>query len=201
MNLIHAVEPRPFPTREHAAYWENFLTDEDINFILAQPEWLTTTQAAVGSSMNQSVNKDVRIANVGWLYSNPENLHIWHKITNAIADVNAKFFNFHLTGLYEPAQLTVYYGDDGAKYEWHTDYSASLPVPRKLSMVLMLSDPEKDFTGGELQAKFTNDQPVNLEFKRGRAWFFPSYMFHRVAPVTSGIRRTLILWVGGPDYK
>ena len=67
-------------------------------------------------------------------------------------------------------------------------------------MVLMLSDPS-EFEGGELQIKTDSDDAITLEQKKGRAWFFPSYILHRVTPVTRGIRRSLVLWVGGPEFK
>ena len=67
-------------------------------------------------------------------------------------------------------------------------------------MVLMLSDPS-DFIGGQLQIKTESDVPIDLEQKKGRAWFFPSYVLHRVTPVVKGTRRSLVLWVGGPEFK
>ena len=67
-------------------------------------------------------------------------------------------------------------------------------------MVLLLSNPS-EFEGGQLQIKANNDEPINLEMKRGRAWFFPSYTLHTVTPVTRGIRKSLVLWVGGPEFK
>jgi PKHD-type hydroxylase len=73
-------------------------------------------------------------------------------------------------------------------------------VPRKLSMSLLLSDPS-EFEGGEFEVKTDSDIPINLEQKRGRAWFFPSWALHRVTPVTKGVRKSLVLWVGGPPFK
>jgi PKHD-type hydroxylase len=64
----------------------------------------------------------------------------------------------------------------------------------------MLSDP-KEFEGGELQIKSDSDNVKTLEQKKGRAWFFPSWTLHRVTPVVTGIRRSLVLWVGGPGFK
>lgn len=202
MDLIHPIEPRHFQGREFAVYWEGFLTEEDINFILAEPEWLQPEQGRVGTNANvASVVEETRISDVAWWRSNPKNIHIWNKIAGAVATVNSKFFNFDITGLYEPAQLTAYHGNVNGLYNWHNDYSLQVPVPRKLTMVLMLSDPEKDFTGGEFQVKISNDEPTNLKLKRGRAWFFPSFLLHKVFPVTSGLRRTVVLWVGGPDFR
>ena len=30
---------------------------------------------------------------------------------------------------------------------------------------------------------------------------FPSYLLHRVKPVTKGTRRSLVLWISGPKFK
>ena len=98
-------------------------------------------------------------------------------------------------------QLGVYQGGEKGHYDWHID---ATPVdscaPRKLSMALLLSDPT-EFEGGEFQVKVAKDVTDTLECKRGRAWFFPSYVLHRVAPVTKGVRRSAVLWVGGPEFR
>ena len=73
-------------------------------------------------------------------------------------------------------------------------------APRKLSLSMLLSDPS-EFEGGEFQVKTDDDNVKQLETVKGRAWFFPSYTLHRVAPVTKGVRRSLVLWVGGPPFR
>ena len=37
--------------------------------------------------------------------------------------------------------------------------------------------------------------------KQGQAIFFASFIRHRVAPVTKGIRRSLVMWFGGPPLR
>jgi PKHD-type hydroxylase len=58
----------------------------------------------------------------------------------------------------------------------------------------------KDFTA-YWENFLTNDEARTLKMTKGMAWFFPSYMLHRVTPVTKGVRRSLVLWVGGPEFK
>jgi PKHD-type hydroxylase len=67
-------------------------------------------------------------------------------------------------------------------------------------MAILLSDPS-EFEGGEFQVKADSDEAKTLECKKGRAWLFPSYTLHRVAPVTKGVRRSLVLWIGGPAFR
>ena len=103
--------------------------------------------------------------------------------------------------LTEPAQFTEY--PKGGFYDWHMDLNAfgqegQNPV-RKISMTLLLSDP-KDFTGGDLMfSEMGGEKPLPL--KQGQAIFFASFLRHKVAPVKKGIRRSMVMWFGGPPLK
>ena len=73
--------------------------------------------------------------------------------------------------------------------------------------MVQLSDPKK-FKGGELELDFGRkgnkntssikvDKPFNT--KRGSIIFFPSFVWHRVKPVTKGTRYSLVCWtIGNP---
>ncbi|MEC7191643.1 MAG: 2OG-Fe(II) oxygenase [Pseudomonadota bacterium] len=37
--------------------------------------------------------------------------------------------------------------------------------------------------------------------KRGDVIVFPSYLHHRVKPVTKGVRYSIVAWYGGPPFK
>lgn len=200
--MIYPIPPRQSKGKDFTAYWEGFLADEEINKILAMPEWLKANDACVGGSGEHSeVNKNIRTTDIGWLGLTQDTAWLWEKLTNVIADVNCQFFKFDLTGCYEPIQLGVYKESDKGHYDWHIDSSPTdKHAPRKLSMSFLLSDPS-EFEGGELQIKTGSDEIQTLGMIKGRAWFFPSYMLHRVTPVTKGVRRSLVLWVGGPEFK
>ena len=103
-------------------------------------------------------------------------------------------------------------------YDWHTDtipnqftndsdpnYANKI---RKLSLVVNLSD-SKEYTGGELQFYSGNPQKSfeeniikSPEMKnKGSLIVFPSYIYHRVTPVTKGQRYSLVLWSLGQKWK
>jgi PKHD-type hydroxylase len=200
--MIYPIPDRVTYGQEELAFWDGFLTQEDINFILAQPEWLQTESACIGGLGGMSeVNPDVRETKVGWIGARPDLEPLWSKLAGVVAEVNRRYFHYDLTGFHEPMQLGVYTAQAGGHYDWHADASSQdKGVPRKLSVAILLSD-SSEFEGGEFQVKTTNDEARTLEIKKGRAWFFPSYMLHRVAPVTKGVRRSLVLWVGGPPFR
>lgn len=199
--MLYPIPPRNNAGKELMSYWEGFLSDEDINLILSQPEWDNLEDGCVGEAGKFEVKDHVRSTKISWLGPKQELMPLWDKLANTVAEVNRKFFQYDLTGFYEPMQLGVYRADDNGHYDWHIDASPmDGAAPRKLSMAMLLSDPS-EFEGGEFQVKTTSDDVQTLEIKKGRAWFFPSYMLHRVTPVTKGVRKSLVLWVGGPQFK
>lgn len=36
---------------------------------------------------------------------------------------------------------------------------------------------------------------------KGTVIIFPSYILHRVTPVTKGVRKSLAVWISGPRFK
>jgi len=200
--MIIPIYPKNNFNKDIVVYWENFLTEDDINKILSLPEWDNLNNGKIGNSItNQKINLNIRNTEVSFFSYTEETKDIWIKIKDTIEEVNRRFFHFDLTGCYEGAQLGLYDGNKKGHYNWHIDGTVyDLNVPRKLSMVLSLSEPS-EFEGGLLQVKIDNDEPKTLELKKGRAWFFPSYVLHRVTPVTKGIRKSVVIWVGGPAFK
>jgi len=104
----------------------------------------------------------------------------------------------------EPLQYTEYSPSD--EYGWHTD-QAEAPYPdmrvRKVSFSVFLNDA---FEGGQfdLEVYGPNVEQRALTFEKlkpGTALFFQSYMWHRVRPVTSGLRKSLVGWVLGTKFR
>jgi len=79
---------------------------------------------------------------------------------------------------------------------------------RKLSVTVTLSDP-KDYKGGELEFDFRNmdpDKKRNVKkcteiLPKGSLVVFPSFVWHRVCPVKSGERNSLVIWNLGWPFK
>ena len=201
--MIFEIPPRKCYGTEYLAYWEDFLLEEDYQYLNSLSGWKEMEKGKLGGDLNtENFNPEIRNSKVTWLDLQEDNLDLWKRIVATVAEVNRRFFHFDLTGCYEKIQLSEYDETDQGHYSWHTDDSGedSSFIPRKLSMAILLSNPE-DFEGGLLQVKINNDEPRTLEMKKGRAWFFPSFVLHRVSPITKGKRRSLVLWVGGPQFR
>ena len=74
---------------------------------------------------------------------------------------------------------------------------------RKLTAIIQLSD-EKDYQGGDFEFGITNesgDDLVKGNKNKGCLLIFPSFLSHRVAPITNGFRYSIITWAEGNTFK
>ena len=71
---------------------------------------------------------------------------------------------------------------------------------RKLSFSLVLSD-STEYSGGDFEIKMSEQSTITIEQKIGRVIVFPSFMIHRVAPLLTGKRKSIVFWVLGPKFK
>ena len=68
---------------------------------------------------------------------------------------------------------------------------------RKLSITIILSD-SIEYDGGEFVFEKGGDEVFK---NQGTVIVFPSFIRHRVNPVTKGIRYSLVNWFTGPAFK
>ena len=155
-----------------------------------------------------------RDSNVAWI----ENQELYNLIFPFMYYANeAAGWNFDILSCEMP-QITQY--KVGQYYKWHNDGpSDSLSVykeeqvgkdkpllldkVRKLSMTILLNE---DYKGGQFQIRSwgRNNKPKITTIpisSRGSIVVFPSFLYHRVKPVTKGIRYSLVAWFLGPHFK
>jgi PKHD-type hydroxylase len=153
-----------------------------------------------------TVDNQVRRSKIAFHNPNPDTLWIFERLNAVIDQLNVNYFNFDING-YNAFQYSEYDAADNGKYDWHMDlYLGNMPEhdyeTRKLSLVLLLSEPGVDFTGGEFEMKFSSvDKTETISLSKGKIILFPSFLFHRVAPVLTGIRKSIVVWVLGPKFR
>lgn len=177
--------------------WADAFTDEEINRIREYFKTLPTEKASVGGALDAP--PEVRTSKVAWVRNTDEAAWIYDRLAFVARQINAKFYKFDLYGFLEDMQFTIYEGGDEAHYTWHIDMADDAPAARKLSLVLQLSDPS-EYEGGELQT-WTAPEHATVDKQKGLIAAFPSYVLHRVTPVTSGTRYSLVVWICGPSFK
>ena len=138
-----------------------------------------------------------RKTTISWIRPTQAEAHQYFSaIANDVIKVNAEQWQFDLWGFLDSLQYTVYHAGD--EFGWHIDCGPKLP-PRKLSVSIQLSDPA-DYDGGDLQLRVSETVETAPRTK-GTVCIFPSFVSHRVTPVTRGVRKALIAWVAGPAFR
>jgi PKHD-type hydroxylase len=157
------------------------------------------TRASVGGTAEHSrVARGIRSANIYVLENDDENRWIYERIAEVISIANTTHFDYDILGITHGIQLIEYSADMDIKghYDWHVDAGNGSPVFRKISYTAQLSDPS-DYEGCELIIN-NHMQEVIGSKERGSIHLFPSYMPHKVTPITKGKRYALVIWIHGP---
>ena len=147
----------------------------------------------------RGANKEIRDSSIVWLHEQwlyslvYDFMHSANKNSGWDIEVDAA----------EAMQLTKYkkkgfynYHKDGSGFEVYNYPNNKFlhNKARKISMTTLLND---TFKGGEFQ--FYNNEPIKMN--KGDVIVFPSFEYHRVLPVTKGVRHSLVTWFVGPKYK
>ena len=190
------------------------ICDDIIEYGKSQQEQIALTGGYDPEKVSEDDIKDVskkRKSNIVWM----NDRWIYNEIHPYIHTANKNAgWNFQWD-FSESCQFTKYKLNQF--YDWHCD-SWSKPYNRpeepdrhgkirKLSVTVSLSD-ENDYEGGDFEFDFRNDdkgtnQPrLCKEIRpKGSVVVFPSFVWHRVKPVTSGTRYSLVIWNLGWPFK
>ena len=202
-------------------YFESALTprfcDEVISYANSKKEVLALTGGYDKKKLTKEVIKNIqrrRKSDLVWL----DDLWIYKELHPYIREANEKAgWNFDWERS-ESCQFTKYKLNQ--YYDWHCDsWDKPYNKPdtpehgkiRKLSMTCQLTD-GSEYNGGELEFDFRNYDPhMRDESKhriqckeilpKGSIIVFPSFVWHRVKPVTSGTRYSLVVWHLGRPFR
>lgn len=140
---------------------------------------------------------ELRKSSVMFIENIPENDWIYSKLAALAVNCNNERYWFDLLGFHQELQLTRY--SEGDFFEWHLDFGPGEISARKLSMTIQLSEPD-EYEGGDLQFMI-NQKIVSAPREKGTIVIFPSFIIHRVTPITKGTRQSIVGWVSGPPYR
>jgi len=158
------------------------------------------TQGGIGYVKGNNFDSRIRSGQVQWIMRNEIDPRIHsHLFTLASVANRERNWNFEIDGLAHALQATRYSGEASEHYDWHMDWGGGKLGFRKISAVAHLSE-ESDFAGGSLQ--LTNGSfPIQAAQAAGTVTVFPSFLMHRVTPVTAGCRLAVVAWVLGPSFR
>lgn len=193
-------------------YWDNLFSDEELQKVIDYCETLEKIKGTtIGKDGDEEKTNPARNSTIAWANPDKDNHWIFDRFLFVIERLNERFYEFDLNG-FESFQYTIYEAKEDEqpqKYDSHmdtilgTDKPISMIETRKLSLSLILSDPS-EYEGGEFYIQTGSpdeDKLLKMDQVKGRVLAFPSFMIHKVAPVTKGIRRSIVVWVDGPKFK
>tara|TARA_B110001454_G_C12490514_1_gene338265 strand:- start:64 stop:627 length:564 start_codon:yes stop_codon:yes gene_type:complete len=94
----------------------------------------------------------------------------------------------------------IYNSESKDSYDWHDDKSGRPTFDIKLTLLINLS--EESYDGGEFELAMGREAtPISQFSNSGSAIMFKSHILHRVKPVTSGVRKSLSLFILGPKFR
>jgi len=190
------------------------ICDDIIKYGKSQQEQIALTGDYDPNKVSDDDIKDVskkRKSNVVWM----DDRWIYKEIQPYIHSANENAgWNFQWD-YSESCQFTKYSKEQF--YDWHCDsWSKPYNKPedlnthnkiRKLSVTVSLSD-ETEYEGGDFEFDFRNNDKGSNQPRlckeirpKGSVVVFPSFVWHRVKPVTSGTRYSLVIWNLGKPWK
>lgn len=180
--------------------WQLFrsaLSPETVQQIIACGEAEEAHTATV--SNQRQFREQVRSSTVRWVGDQWIRDKLWEFVKHA--NINA--FGVDVMNVAE-LQFTEYHATENGHYDWHHDIhwqqdgDLKTNADRKLSITVQLSDPS-EYRGGEFEFE---ECPTPADARaKGTILVFPSYLRHRVLPVTSGTRKSLVAWFHGPRWR
>ncbi|MBY5990937.1 2OG-Fe(II) oxygenase [Ferrimonas balearica] len=122
----------------------------------------------------------------------------YQRLWQVVQRLNRQHFDFDIDRFEGRLQVARYHESDEGFYTWHMDNGAKTSG-RKISVSVQLSDPAQ-YEGGGLEFFYTNkNKPAPRE--RGTIVAFPSFVMHRVTPITRGVRYSMVAWIVGPRWR
>jgi PKHD-type hydroxylase len=181
-------------------YWvcePNSFSAEECDKIIEYAMTLPSEKSSVGTTVRDFYRRSL----IRWVRQEDERFSwVFDKLWRIMITNNDKHFKFNVHSLH-PIQFTEYDESYLGEYNLHQDLTwvNSFDTHRKISMSVQLSDPAT-YEGGDFVFDKC-DQPNSSQLRaRGTVLTFPSFMYHKVTPVTKGRRYSLVAWFKGPKF-
>jgi len=180
-------------------YFEAAFNQEDIARIKKEATVIPISRGQVSAGFEEEALNQVRKSNIKWIPRANQHAWLYDRLMDYMTIANNNMWQFDLQSIQDSIQYTQYDGTEKGFYNWHMDIGPNELAFRKISLVVQLSN-EADYKGGDLEIRSGSGEATASK-TQGTVIIFPSYLLHRVTPVTSGLRESLVLWAGGNSYK
>ena len=195
--MKYIISPPQLPDFADFVLYEGAFSLPEVDTICGYWESEKVKAAAVNKNQREHLSSEIRETDVQFLQPTAQHNWIYDRLTQCIVGANESRYRFDLQGFYEPLQLAKY--RVGQFFDWHYDFGAGIASIRKLSISVQLSD-DDEYAGGDLQFR-VNTETHDTPRKKGTVAVFPSFITHRVTPITMGARFSIVGWATGRPYR
>ena len=201
------IFPRAIPQKDCDKYLKYCLRNsnwEDASTIAKGYTDVTPFDVKEVDENSQKFDYGIRKTDVSFITDkdNMMNELVW----GFIREANAQYFHYNLD-YFQAIQFARY--QNGGHYDWHQDASGDTAIAkecRKLSLTMSLTD-HTTYDGGYLEF-YNGGKPYKHEEhdvakdvkEQGSVIVFDSRDWHRVTPVTKGVRYSIVCWTVGPNF-
>ena len=159
-------------------------------------KWLRQESKVSSELHDTNIFSDIRKSEYIRLFKNYHFYEEVNEIYQFIYNNAIKLFNFDLyrsEDMFEDIKIIKY--KKGDYFDWHYDCFNKTSKTRKINFTIQLNE---DYKGGDLEF-FKFDIPENK--KKGTVILYPSFLPHRIIPISKGIRYCIVGHLNGPEFR
>ena len=176
--------------------YRKFLSDEEVDLVKEISQSVKTKSGSVADPMNRGGLENFRIVTEAPIHPLHDTLWLKQRIYSMASQHNQKGFRYQIATVNEINHLHY---DPGGHYDWHQDVLWDSNMHRKFTVIIQLSDPDT-YTGGDFLFRDAV-LPLDGLREKGSALIFPSLLYHKITPVETGVRDSIVSWVVGDQWK
>lgn len=190
---------KPILMKGGTVAWHGLFSAAELDRLERHCDGLALEQARVTGDGYSSI----RSTKVAWVHRNNDiTENLYRKMEQVVLRLNVEHFRSDLSGL-TTLQHAVYRESEAGYFDWHIDYGRDNndpgQEPRKITLSVQLSD-DTAYEGCDLEVRAAHLIDVAPR-QRGTLVAFRANALHRVTPITRGIRKSLVAWAAGPEYR
>jgi len=180
--------------------WRNFISKENIEKInKSEPIYHYVNNGIRLGLRDKPAPNVTKTSKVKFLSYSKIKKYLQNAVLNCYIS-NKERFGYKLFDYNEEDFLhyNTYSSDNKGQYGWHTDCEEDFFVDIKLTVLINLS--EEPYEGGQFKLNISGF-PVEELSNPGDMIMFKSHILHKVEPVTKGTRKSLTIFLKGPNFK
>jgi len=181
-------------------YNAGFYNKEQCDYIIEKALAIEPEATKLGYS-GEVADDSYRKSVVRWIHPNNEDLKfLFDDYWKFLISINKEWYGFNVTHL-PYLQFTEYDESYQGEYKSHQDvfWINDSPYHRKITGIIQLSG-ETSYDGGDLCLENCSELPPEIIRNIGTMITFPSFVQHRLTPITKGKRYSLVGWFEGPKF-